>query len=70
MLVLRVAVPLLRGDPCAGLRVRDFTALPLNGFTWDVRGESPGLPNGMYILVVNTGSQVVRQRLMILSPAR
>jgi len=28
------------------------------------------LPNGMYILVVNTGSQVVRQRLMILSPAR
>ena len=54
----------------AGLRVRDFTALPLNGFTWDVRGESPGLPNGMYILVVNTGSQVVRQRLMILSPAR
>ena len=54
----------------AGLRVRDFTALPLNGFTWDVRGESPGLPNGMYILVVNTGAQVVRQRLMILSPAR
>lgn len=54
----------------AGLRVRDFTALPVNGFTWDVRGESPGLPNGMYILVVNTGSQVVRQRLMILSPAR
>ena len=54
----------------AGLRVRDFSALPVNGFTWDVRGESPGLPNGMYILVVNTGSQVVRQRLMILSPAR
>jgi subtilisin family serine protease len=54
----------------AGLRVRDFSALPANGFEWDVRGESPGLPNGMYILVVNTGTKVQRQRLMILSPAR
>ncbi|OLB16067.1 MAG: hypothetical protein AUH12_07510 [Gemmatimonadetes bacterium 13_2_20CM_69_8] len=54
----------------AGLRVRDFTGLPANGFTWDVRGESPGLPNGMYILVVQTGSQMLRQRLMILSPSR
>jgi subtilisin family serine protease len=54
----------------AGLRVRAFTALPTNSFTWDVRGESPGLPNGMYILVVDTGTQLVRQRLMILSPAR
>ena len=53
-----------------GLRVRDFTGLPANGFTWDVRGESPGLPNGMYILVVQTGSQMLRQRLMILSPSR
>ena len=54
----------------AGLRVRRFTALPSNGFTWDVRGESPGLPNGMYILVVDIGRQLLRQRLMILSPAR
>jgi hypothetical protein len=54
----------------AGVRVRDFTALPANGFEWDVRAESPGLPNGMYILVVDTGSQQLRQRLMILSPAR
>src|SRR3989441_10468234 len=54
----------------AGLRVRDFTALPANGFEWDLRGESPGLPNGMYILVVQTGSQMLRQRLMILSPSR
>jgi len=54
----------------AGLRVRDFTGLPASGFEWDVRGESPGLPNGMYILVVDTGSELLRQRLMILSPAR
>ena len=54
----------------AGLRVRDFTGLPASGFEWDVRGESPGLPNGMYILVVDTGSKLLRQRLMILSPAR
>jgi hypothetical protein len=54
----------------AGLRVREFTALPASGFTWEVRAESPGLPNGMYILVVKTGSQMLRQRLMILSPSR
>jgi len=54
----------------AGLRVRDFAALPANRFEWDVRGESPGLPNGMYILVVKTGAELLRQRLMILSPAR
>jgi subtilisin family serine protease len=54
----------------AGLRVRDFSALPASRFEWDVRGESPGLPNGMYILVVNAGARVLRQRLMILSPAR
>ena len=54
----------------AGLRVRDFSALPANRFEWDVRGESPGLPNGMYILVVKTGAELLRQRLMILSPAR
>ena len=54
----------------AGLRVRDFTGLPASGFEWDVRGETPGLPNGMYILVVDTGSKLLRQRLMILSPAR
>ena len=59
--------PALRwGDPrtmalfnFAGLRVRDFTALPANGFVWDVRGESPGLPNGMYI---QSGTLSVRAR--------
>jgi hypothetical protein len=54
----------------AGLRVRQFTALPVSRFEWDVRGESPGLPNGMYILVVDTGAQLLRRRLMILSPSR
>jgi len=53
----------------AGLRVRQFTGLPASRFEWDVRGESPGLPNGMYILVVDTGSQLLRRRLMILSPS-
>jgi hypothetical protein len=54
----------------AGVRVRNFTALPANGFDWDIRGEAPGLPNGMYVVVVNTGLEMMRHRLMILSPAR
>lgn len=55
----------------AGLKVREFTRLPPDRFEWDLRAESPGLPNGMYILVVRHGSEdIERRRLMILSPAR
>jgi hypothetical protein len=35
-----------------------------------VRGESPGLPNGMYLVVISTGTETIRRRLMILSPSR
>ncbi len=52
----------------AGLRVRRFTQLPPDRYVWDVRAESPGLPNGMYLVVIETGAATIRQRLMILSP--
>lgn len=54
----------------AGLRVRHFTNLPANRYEWDVRAETPGLPNGMYVLIVDTGEAMLRRRLMILSPRR
>jgi len=46
-----------------------FHRPPGERFHVDVRGESPGLPNGMYILVVKHASQSC-DSLMILSPAR
>ncbi|MEK6769086.1 MAG: T9SS type A sorting domain-containing protein, partial [Gemmatimonadota bacterium] len=54
----------------AGLRVRQFQQLPPDRYVWDIRAESPGLPNGMYLLVINTGTETIRRRLMILSPSR
>ncbi|MGI8498441.1 MAG: S8 family serine peptidase [Gemmatimonadaceae bacterium] len=54
----------------AGLMVREFTGLPANHFEWDVRGETQGLPNGMYIVAVQTATGLHRQRLMLLSPSR
>lgn len=54
----------------AGLRVRQFQQLPPDRYVWDVRGESPGLPNGMYLVVIETGTETIRRRLMILSPSR
>jgi subtilisin family serine protease len=54
----------------AGLRVRQFQQLPPDRYVWDVRGESPGLPNGMYLVVISTGTETIRRRLMILSPSR
>lgn len=54
----------------AGLRVRRFQQLPPNRYVWEVRGESPGLPNGMYLVVIDTGTEILRRRLMILSPSR
>ncbi|MDP3775913.1 MAG: S8 family peptidase [Gemmatimonadales bacterium] len=54
----------------SGLRVRLLEQLPPNRYVWDVRGESPGLPNGMYLVVIDTGTGILRRRLMILSPSR
>lgn len=54
----------------SGLRARRLEQLPANRYVWDVRGESPGLPNGMYLVVIDTGTGILRRRLMILSPSR
>ncbi|MDQ6887182.1 MAG: S8 family peptidase [Gemmatimonadota bacterium] len=54
----------------AGLMVREFTGLPASRYEWDLRGETPGLPNGMYVVAVQTATGLHRQRLMLLSPSR
>jgi hypothetical protein len=53
----------------AGLKVREFTRLPANQFEWNLLGESPRLPNGMYLVVVDSQGQRLRERLMILTPS-
>jgi subtilisin family serine protease len=49
-----------------GVRVRTFRTPPSGSLTWDLTGDD-GRPvvNGVYILVVETGSGVVRHRLYV-----
>jgi hypothetical protein len=54
----------------SGRKIREFTNLPANSITWNLRADSDAIPNGMYVVAADVGGKLVRQRLMILSPAR